>query len=359
VTRIQKYSSYSFTVFLAMHITNNALIPLVTRSVPASEPYLLLTRPFYQSWPLAEPAVVIVPLLAHISAGVALRAYRRMQLARRYGITENYSLRTSAGTAADAEKLTPVTSPTADPSHSQEQQQQQQQQLHPFLLRTEKQPAWWRWWARWRPRRAWWPRLSGTSALGYVLVPLALGHAALNRLLPWWVDGSNSGIGLDYVSHGFARDPALSFAGYTALLAVGSLHIVWGAAKWLGYTPDQVGIAAVGRGGGVGGGSSSGIGSSLGGAGGIMGMGGGMGGGASGSRSGVAGAGAGAGDGNRAWRRKRRWYVLNALSAALTGVWMAGGLGVVGRDGAATGWVGRHYDELFRSIPLYGNWLYS
>lgn len=162
-----------------MHITNNSLIPLVTQSVPASEPYLLLTRPYYQS-ALAEPLVVILPLLAHVGSGVALRVYRRVHLARRYG----------ADSSADRRRLT-------------------------------------------------WPRLSGTSMLGYALAPFVAGHVFVNRILPWWVEGSSSGIGLSYVSHGFAKDPAISFVGYTVLLAVASWHFVWGSAKYLGYAPNK------------------------------------------------------------------------------------------------------------------------
>lgn len=247
LTRIQKYSSYTFTAFLAMHVTNTSLIPLLTRSVPASEQYLLLTRPYYQS-SLAEPLVVFVPLAAHILSGMALRTYRRVHLARRYG----------ADSSADRRRLA-------------------------------------------------WPRLSGTSMLGYALAPFVLGHIFVNRVLPLWVDGSSAGIGLSYVGHGFAKDPATSFIGYTVLIAVASTHIIWGWAKWLAYAPEQT---------------------------------------------------AGPPDARRATRRKRRWYTVNAVSALLAGLWLAGGIGIVGRGGEVRGWVGKGYDDLYRRIPLLGRWLY-
>ncbi|KAI9885323.1 MAG: Trimeric GatFAB AmidoTransferase(AdT) complex subunit [Watsoniomyces obsoletus] len=215
LSRIQKYSSYTFAVFLSMHITNNAIIPLFTRSVVASEPYLLLTRPFYQS-PLAEPLIVALPLMAHISSGIALRVYRRIYLSRRYGADSSLERRGLA-----------------------------------------------------------WPKLSGTSLLGYFLLPFAAGHVFVNRILPLWIEGGNSGIGLSYVSHGFAKDPVTSFVGYTLLIGLASWHVVWGMAKCV----------------------------------------------------------------------------------VLAGVWLAGGLGVVGRGGLVTGWVGRGYDELYKRIPLIGRWL--
>ena len=241
LTRLQRYSSYATTFFLTLHITNNALIPLATRSVTASEPYLLLTRPYYQSHPFIEPLVIILPFATHIGAGIALRIYRRVHLSRLYG--------------ADS---------------------------------------------RFDRRRLAWPALSGTSLCGYILLPFFAAHVFVNRILPCWVEGGNESIGLAYVAHGFARFPALSFLAYVGLVGAASTHLVWGWAKWLGWM----------------GGRDEG-----------------------------------------AWRRKWRWYGLNAVSLGLAGVWLAGGLGVVGRGGLVEGWVGRGYDELFRRIPGVGRWL--
>ncbi|KAJ4307405.1 hypothetical protein N0V94_009734, partial [Neodidymelliopsis sp. IMI 364377] len=116
LSRIQKYSSYTFTIFTALHLTNTSLLPLTTRSLPAANRSLLLTRPYYQS-SLTEPLIVALPLLAHIASGIGLRLYRRRQALLRYGAE----------------------------------------------TRTDK-------------RSIPWPPLSGTSALGYVLLPLASFH---------------------------------------------------------------------------------------------------------------------------------------------------------------------------------------
>lgn len=245
LTRIQRYSSYTFTIFTAFHITNTSLIPLVTQSVPASEPYLLLTRPYYQS-PIAEPLLIALPLVAHVGAGLALRLYRRRQNLEMYG----------AESRSDRRKVA-------------------------------------------------WPKLSGTSLLGYAFLPLLAGHAFVNRVVPLQVQGGSSSINLSYVSHAFAKHPAVSFAGFGALITVGVWHNVWGWAKYLDWTPAAV------------------------------------------TRSGN--------DGQIS--RKRRWYVINAVAAVIAGLWMAGGMGVVGRAGEVGGWVGREYDELYRSIPLVGRWM--
>lgn len=247
LNRIQKYSSYAFSVFTAFHIANTAVIPLITTSVPASERYLLLTRPYYQS-PLAEPLVIVAPLIAHIGSGIALRIHRRRQNLKHYGAEER----------SDRRKVA-------------------------------------------------WPPISGSSKLGYLLIPLVAGHAFINRVLPLWTIGGSSDVGLAYVSHGFAKHPAVSFAGFSALVVVGVWHTTWGWAKWLRLNPSSVTI-----------------------------------GGAEGQLM-----------------RKRRWYLINAASAVIAGIWLLGGLGVVGRGGRVEGWVGREYDAILSRIPLIGGWMAS
>jgi hypothetical protein len=114
-----------------------------------------------------------------------------------------------------------------------------------------------------------------------------------------YVLGENSAINLSYIAHGFDLHPFLSFAGFTTLISAGSWHIVWGAAKWLGLTPQQ------------------------------------------------------AGGPDAQLTKKRRWYILNGLSAAVAGLWLTGALGIVGRGGKTGGWIGREYDDLYSRIPLF------
>lgn len=238
VTRLQKYSSYIFTVYLSAHITNTSLIPLLTRSVPASEPYLLLTRPYYQSFPF-EPLLITLPIATHILSGLALRIHRRNANLARYG----------ASTISVSSRL-------------------------------EK-------------RLKVWPAVSWSSLSGFVLAPLVIGHAFTNRLLPWIYEGGSSGVGLGFVSHGFAKNPIVSWTGYVAMIGVAAGHFVWGVARWNGWVP---------------------VGNSK--------------------------------------KAKRRWWTINGISAGLAALWMAGGLGVVARGGKADGWVGKGYESLYSHIPL-------
>jgi hypothetical protein len=186
---------------------------------------------------------VALPLVAHVASGVALRLYRRRQALLRYGAETKNDRRTIP-----------------------------------------------------------WPALSGTSALGYALVPLASFHVWTTRILPLYAHGDSSLINLSYISHGFATHPLISFTGFTALISVGAWHIVWGAAKWMGFAPSQVSSHET----------------------------------------------------QKAMVRKRRWYAINGISALVAALWLAGGLGVVGRDGRVIGWIGKEYDELYAYIPFLG-----
>jgi Protein of unknown function (DUF1691) len=238
VTRLQKFSSYAFTVFASFHITNTSIIPLITRSIPTSETYLLLTRPYYQSFPL-EPLLITLPIATHILSGLALRIQRRNANLNRYG-------------AANL----------------------------PINVRLEK-------------RLKVWPAISWNSFSGYILAPLVVGHAFVNRLLPWIYEGGSSSVGLGFVSHGFAKHPLVAWTGYTALVGVASAHFVWGAAKWFGWI--LVGTTK---------------------------------------------------------KSNRRRWTINAATVAFAAMWMAGGLGIVGRAGSADGWIGKNYDVLYSKVPL-------
>jgi succinate dehydrogenase/fumarate reductase cytochrome b subunit len=241
---LQKYSTVPPSVYLILHYTNTSLIPLLTRSVPASEPYLLLTRPYYQSFPL-EPLLLAAPIATHVLSGIALRIYRRRQAMLRHG---------GAGASYRERRRIP------------------------------------------------WPKFSTQSMLGYLLWPLLAGHVFVNRILPLEVEGGSSGVGLGYVSHGFAKHPLIANLGYGTLVAVGSWHFVGGAARWLKLSAEYITEG---------------------------------------------------GDYGRGKRRRRAWLV-NVVAGVVAGMWMLGGLGVVGRGGLGSGWEAKNWDELYRRVPVFG-----
>lgn len=172
----QRYSTYPPTAFFILHFANTSLIPLITRSVPASEPYLLLTRPVYQA-PGLEHLVLTVPILTHIASGIALRNIRASRRARLYG----------AETRAQRHLLSS------------------------------------------------WPRFSVQARTGYFLAPLIGLHVLVNRATPLMVEGGSSGVGLGFVAHGIARRPAFWNMFYLFFVTASVWHFVGGWATWMGW----------------------------------------------------------------------------------------------------------------------------
>ncbi|KAL2269282.1 hypothetical protein VTJ83DRAFT_1466 [Remersonia thermophila] len=188
LTRIQRYSSYTFSVFAGLHLATTSLIPLAARSVAASESYLLLAREIYQT-PLSEPLIVALPVVAHVGAGLALRLVRRSQNLRRY-----------YGDLDDAPDKT-----------------------KPTLFST-------------RSLSFGWPHLTWIATSGYVFASALAAHVTMTRILPLVVEGDSANIGLAYIAHGFARHGSVSWVSYAVLLGAGCGHMVWGWAKWMGLT---------------------------------------------------------------------------------------------------------------------------
>jgi succinate dehydrogenase/fumarate reductase cytochrome b subunit len=180
---LQKYSTLPPALYLIGHYANTALIPLFTQSTASAEKSLLLTRPYYQSFPL-EPLLIFLPIVTHVASGLSLRVYRRFQAAKRYG----------AETHAERRKIS----------------------------------------------KNLWPRLTLTSALGYALYPMMVAHVIVNRVTPLKVHGDSSSVGLRFFSHGIQRHPWLASIGYTVMVSVASWHFVGGAAKYLRLTREYV-----------------------------------------------------------------------------------------------------------------------
>lgn len=195
LTRIQRYSTYALSIFTGLHIANTSIIPLITRSVPASEGYLLLAREIYQT-PMTEPLFVALPVAAHIASGIALRLVRRSQNLKRYG------------------GATPAVQPTRSSTGRS------------VASSSSSNGG--------GKRSSAWPQLSWISASGYGFAVFLSAHVAVNRMLPLHVEGDSSNIGLAYVAHGFASHPAVSYAAYAGLLGLGCGHMVWGWARWIG-----------------------------------------------------------------------------------------------------------------------------
>jgi hypothetical protein len=261
VTRIQRYSSYTFTLFAGLHIVNTSVIPLIYQSVPYSEPFLLMTREIYQTR-VSEPLLVGLPIAAHILSGLALRLIRRSQNLKRYGGATPGVYALHHARRAD----TGVSSSSSS---------------------SKSGSGWYIW-----------PALSYVSMSGYAFIPLTASHVFINRVLPLMTEGDSSNIGLQYVSHGFARHGLAPWIAYTLLLSLGVGHMVWGWATWMGAAPPT-------------GWKKTTI------------------------------------DKKLRKRRRRMWWGINGAAALVAGLWAAGGLGIVARAGPAQGWLEKVYDSVY------------
>lgn len=271
VTRIQRYSSYAMSLFTTLHLANVSLIPAATGSVDASETYLLMTREIYQT-SLTEPLLVALPFVAHVGSGVALRLLRRAQNIRRYG-------RATPG-------WWPLSSSTSSLSEKGE-----------------------------RRRVSTWPAVSWISVSGYAFTVFYAAHVFMNRVLPLAVEGDSSNIGLGYVSHGFAKHPVVARLAYIGLIGLGTGHMVWGMARWLGMAPSTRGWLPPRKAPG---------------------------------RDKVAAT----VDKKTRRERRRKWAAVHAVALAGAALWAVGGMGVVSRGGASGGWVGGIYDGLYAKVWL-------
>ncbi|OTA58938.1 DUF1691-domain-containing protein [Hypoxylon sp. EC38] len=255
LSRIQRYSSYTFSFFAGLHIANTSVFPLIYQSVPYSEPFLLMARELYQT-PITEPLFVCLPVVAHVTSGIAIRLLRRRQNIKRYG-----------GATPGVWALHHSNSSSSGRKHSIK----------------------------------FWPPLNWISVSGYAFVGLLASHVGINRLLPLVVDGDSSNIGLQFVSHGFARHPLPPWIAYSLLLSVGVGHMVWGWAKWLNLAPP-----------------------------------------ADWKKTTI--------DKQLRKRRRRAWWGVQGVTVALAGLWAAGGLGIVARAGPAEGWLATVYDNIYNAV---------
>ncbi|EEP77701.1 predicted protein [Uncinocarpus reesii 1704] len=264
-SQVQKYSTYPPSIFFGLHLVNTSLIPLATRSVAASETYLLLTRPIYQA-PILEPVLLTLPILAHVASGVALRSIRQARRAKLYG----------AETPQQRKALKVANLPSIQ------------------------------------------------ARLGYLLVPFLGIHVLINRIGPWYVDGGSSSVGLGYVAHGLARSPWTIGTWYVAFVGIGVWHFIGGWAWWMGWRE----AAALDK--------------------------------EREKRLGATGGYLGNAKQVKALqKRKRRTWIITGLVLAGSGLWLAGGLGVVGRGGFGSGWEAKTWDNIYSQIPLLGPYLVS
>ncbi|KAK9461353.1 uncharacterized protein V1516DRAFT_675729 [Lipomyces oligophaga] len=189
--RIQKYSSYTFCGFLALHYSAVMLAPAVTRAIGPNDSatsLLLFGRAIYQASPAIETGLVAGSMVVHVLSGVIIRI-SRLRRDRRWYKTPLRELFSSSRSK----------SPTPLPSSSSSSA----------------------------------TTFSRISQTGWLLVPFVSLHAYLARYVPLKIEGDSSSIDLRYITYGFSKTPYLSSIGYFAMILFTTHHVTYGLAKWL------------------------------------------------------------------------------------------------------------------------------
>jgi tRNA (guanine26-N2/guanine27-N2)-dimethyltransferase len=163
-----------------------------------------------------------------------------------------------------------------------------------------------------------WPVPSLQAKLGYAMIPLLGFHVGVNRAIPLEIDGGSSSVGLGYVAHGFTRSPIFWNLFYILFVATSVWHLVGGLATWMGIRVTTVRTERQ----------------------------------ALSKTTGILGE-----HRDETQRvRKNRWLV-HGIAGLVTAIWLAGGLGIVGRAGSGSSWEVKSWDQFYASVPVIGDWL--
>lgn len=191
--KVQKYSAYTFGVFLGIHVTSVIIIPSISELlIPSSvkQEIFEISRAVYHAIPFFEKIVILGASFTHIFSGIAIR-YLRGRL-NKYR-TKNFQNNSVINEKSDYIGLGGITALLGLGYRKS------------LILKI-------------------FPTLSPLSFSGYVLIPLICYHFLKFRYFPILVDGDSSLINLDYISY-YLNHSKTNYAKLFNLLALFSL--VW------------------------------------------------------------------------------------------------------------------------------------
>lgn len=240
LTFVQKYSSYTFTVFTFLHGSTVIVGPLISESV-ANE-LLSMTRTIYQGSGL-EDVLVWGSLSLHVISGITIRILRNIRYREKYGGSkahDNKLKRKRRNSQIDKETLTK--------DYDGEVKVNDDSEVGLMGGVTN--------FFGFGFRKSYLFRKFGISPLqatGYLSIPLVAYHAIQTRIVPLLIEGDSSYITLDYISYLFnntthASGPILNWIVYPSLIGFTTYHTVSGWMKWLNVrslTKRKIGAAFI------------------------------------------------------------------------------------------------------------------
>lgn len=225
LTSIQKYSSYTFTIFTFLHGTTVLICPAISHSL--GNEMLSMTRTIYQGSGL-EGILVWGSLSLHVLAGISIRTIRNLQYRAKYGGSKVHDNRLKK-----RRRNSQIESDVISKNYDGQVNVNDDTEVglvggltNFFGLGFRKSYLFRKF------------GLSPLQASGYLSIPLIAYHALQARIAPLLVDGDSSYITLEYISYLFnetrhAYLPILNWAIYPSLIVFTTYHIISGWMKWL------------------------------------------------------------------------------------------------------------------------------
>lgn len=225
LSSIQKYSSYTFTIFSFLHGTSVMIGPVISESI--GNEMLSMSRTIYQGSGL-ENILVWGSLSLHVLSGITLRILRNRRYREKYGgskALDNKLKRKRRNSQLDKDTISK--SYDGEVSVNDDSEVGLMGGITNFFGFGFRKSYLFRKFG-----------LSPLQATGYLSVPLVAYHALQTRIIPLLVEGDSSYISLDYISYIFndvrhTSGPILNWIVYPSLIGFTTYHIISGWMKWL------------------------------------------------------------------------------------------------------------------------------
>lgn len=240
LSTIQKYSSYTFTIFTFLHGSTVLLAPAVSGSL--GNELLSMTRTIYQGSGL-EGILVWGSLSLHVLSGISIRILRNLRYREKYGGSKLYDNRLKR-----KRRNSQLDKDVFSKDYDGEVRVNDDSEVGLMGGVTN--------FFGFGFKKSFFFRKFGVSPLqatGYLSIPLIAYHALQTRIIPLLVDGDSSYITLDYISYllngtKHVSAPILNWIIYPSLIGITTYHVISGWLKWLqvkSLTKRKVGAAMI------------------------------------------------------------------------------------------------------------------
>lgn len=221
---VQKYSSYTFSIFAGLHGVNVLITPVISTSI--ADEVLSMSRAVYQAEGL-ESVLVWGSLSTHVIAGITLRIIRNLQHRIRYGGSkrhDNALKRKRKEQSLDQRAIVKDTSGEVTVNDDKEVG------LAGGVTNM----------VGLGPKKSYVFRKFGLSPLqmsGYLLIPLVSYHALQTRIVPLIIEGDSSYINFEFIAYllsntGSIWHPIKNWIVYPLLVVLSTYHSIYGLLKW-------------------------------------------------------------------------------------------------------------------------------